>query len=192
MQLLERTWRVSSFLGPIAIALVAIAIQPATGRQCTRSKSHSSSPHHPVAVVAVAHRDLADQHYRAKRLDDAAATLRQAAASGQYKPRTAGELLVIASFYEQLGDSLDVGMDPSVPAPRAFAALRFALQLDEMLGGSLADDIRVPLGLVAERAALSYVALRNDPAALDAVELAESLGGTSAATRMVRETIAGR
>jgi len=192
MQLLER-YRPSLFVPSFLIlVMAAVAIQPSTNRRCTRSQGHVSATEHPVMIAGMNHRDLADQHYRAKRFDDAAATLRDAAASGDYDPRTAGELLMIAAFYKQLEATLDLGSDPTIPPHRAFEALRWALQLDEMLGGTLADDIRTPLGTVAQRAAWSYAAKGNDEGALEAVELAESLRGPSASTKLVRKVLAER
>jgi len=91
--------------------------------------------------VAVQH-GLADLEYRAGRFDVAARILHGAAGCAQAP--MAERLHVVASFYHQLGEAYHQGMMARVTGETE-VQLRWALDLDAMLGGAFEHELRARL-----------------------------------------------
>jgi len=130
-------------------------------------------------------KNTADNLYRSKKFNDAAATLRKAASS--VGGSDASDLKSIAAVYEQVGRNYNLGMGPATKPTDAFDALTRAQNLDRGAGGAFVDEIRAKLSQVAPRAAISFMAAKQYENAARAVRTAESLGAANSSTKAVRD-----
>lgn len=129
----------------------------------------------PAADVAAARRQ-AEQLYRDKDWDAAASALRRAAAGAPRKE--ASRLETLARSYERVGSLMAEGRKYySSDAPKALAAFKKALDLDEDHGDGVHDGfIGAQIGQVAPRAAATYIARQKYAEAKRACDDAETYG----------------
>ncbi len=118
----------------------------------------------------------AESLYRAKKFNDASATLMSASKSAS--DEEARDLKKTAEYYSGLGKALNAGMAPGTDAIVAFENLRRASNYDRNLGGFYDSDIQSKLAQVAPKAAFSYYAKKNYQAARVAVIAAEQYGNS--------------
>jgi hypothetical protein len=117
----------------VTIALAIVGMRTPVAHRC----------HCPYAQHRTDPRVVADHQYRAKDFNSAATTLQDAITRGLFDRELADELLVVASFYEQLGRQYAIALDPVTPLQEALVALRWATQLDLMLGGAHQDELGI-------------------------------------------------
>lgn len=128
-----------------------------------------------VAVAdSSAAKSKAESLYRAKKFNDASATLMSAAKSAP--DDEARDLKKLAEYYSGLGKAMNAGMAPGTDAIVAFENLRRASNYDKNAGGFYDSDIQSKLAQVAPKAAFSYYAKKNYQAARVAVIAAEQYG----------------
>ncbi len=146
----------------------------------------ASKPDRPVASAnAEGARDKADAQYRARKFNDAAATLRAAAAGSD----EASKLRSLAGTYESMGKAFNVGMASSTKPAEAYASLTRARNFDRTAGGGLQTDIETKLRDVAPRAAIALVLAKSWSNAFNALRVAEGLGVHNDSTELVRKKL---
>ena len=181
---------------PVAIAATPRPDQPVSKPDRPRDKPASkpdkprdrpaSKPDKPVASGnAEGARDKADAQYRARKFNDAAATLRAAAAGSD----DASKLRSLAATYESMGKAFNVGMAPSTKPAEAYASLTKARNFDRTAGGGLQSDIETKLRDVAPRAAIALVLAKSWSNAFNALRVAEGLGVHNDSTELVRKKL---
>ena len=127
--------------------------------------------------------------YRSKNFSAAAQAISSSLAG--FGPDDSKDLKTLAGIYSQLGKAYAVGMAPGTKAIEALPALQRALSYDREVGGAHGTEIRERIGVVAPKAASSFMAAKSFEQALQAVRVAEAVGSTSESLRAVRSSLEG-
>ncbi|MGN6103756.1 MAG: FHA domain-containing protein [Kofleriaceae bacterium] len=155
-------------------------VEPERTRQNKTAAAVAPPKSDPPKRVAAAEtgdaKARAEQLYRSKKFSDAAALLRSAGLKGQ------------ADDYEKFGRAYNRGMSPGAKPAEAYADLKRALTLDSNQG-VFTSEIKSKLGVVAPKAAISFVVSKQYEQAYQAVRTAEANGGGNDSTRTVRQTL---
>ncbi len=125
--------------------------------------------------------------YRRKDFNGAAALVSSAAAS--FSAGDSQDLKNLGAIYSQLGKAYNVGMAPGTKFTDAYVALRRAANYDREVGAGYLAEIQDRLVLVASRAAMSYMAVKDYEQAFQAVRLSDSLGSSSPSNKTVRDKL---
>ena len=114
--------------------------------------------------------------YRNKKFTEAAGVLRRSADTAS--TRTAAKLRELAASYAKVGQLLSEGQGAmSTDFPKALAAFRQALRIDEEFGDGVHDrSIGARIAQVAPAAAGAYMARKDYPEAKQAADMAEKFG----------------
>jgi hypothetical protein len=137
---------------------------------------------------AAAVRSKATELYRARKFGEAAAVLRQFAATASGPEVT--DLRSTASVYEQLGATYNRGMSPGAKPADAFKDLRTAQNLDSSsVAGEFTSEIKTRLAQIAPKAAISFYVSKEYSLAFQAVRTAEAGGVSNADTKLVRQKL---
>ncbi len=143
----------------------------------------------PRKLSTLPTRRRASAMYRNKQFSAAAKTLRRTAGNSRVSKKDAAVLRSMANNYEAIAANLSKASRTKNRNPTAaMAAYRRALRMDRASGGGAhASFIRIQLGIVAPKAAMSYMAQRRYAAAKKAADAAVNYGsGGSPAVRRVR------
>jgi pSer/pThr/pTyr-binding forkhead associated (FHA) protein len=151
-----------------------------------REKEVKREPKRVATADASSAKSKAESLYRAKKFNDASATLMSAAKSADGDD--ARELKKLAEYYSGLGKAMNAGMAPGTDAVVAFENLRRASNYDKNVGGAFDSDIQSKLAQVAPKAAFSYYAKKNYQAARIAVLAAEQFGNADSVS-IVRQKL---
>jgi tetratricopeptide (TPR) repeat protein len=127
--------------------------------------------------------------YRSKNFSGAAQAINASLAG--FGPDDAKDLKTLAGIYSQLGKAYAVGMAYGTRATDALPALQRALSYDREVGGAYGSEIRERIGVVAPKAASSFMAAKSFEQALQSVRVAESVGSTSESLKSVRSSLDG-
>jgi tetratricopeptide (TPR) repeat protein len=135
-----------------------------------------------------AERNRAIALYRAKKFNEAAAVLNQAAS--KTSGTEASDLRTAASVYRQLGAAYNRGTSPGAKPVEAYQDLKRALNLDNgSAGGEFTLEIKSRLAQIAPKAAVSFYVRKEYAAAFQAVRTAESNGVSNSDTKLVRDKL---
>lgn len=149
-------------------------------KRTERREARRDPPVAPKRVAAAIDpetaKNQADSLYRAKKFSEASSYLSNAAK--KVDESDARELRRLADMYAKLGRALAAGTAPATRSTDAFEALRKAQNYDRNVGNAFDDEIQTKLGQVAPKAALSYVAARDYPAARNALVVAQRFGAS--------------
>ncbi len=155
--------------------------RPSNTRPSNTRRTAIASPNKDTSAV----RNRAIELYRQKKFGEAAAVLKQFAAT--ISGTAASDLRTTASVYQQLGVAYNRGMAPAANAREAYIELQRALNLDKgSAPGEFSAEIKAKLEQIAPKAALSFLAKQDYTQALQALKRAEAAGISNADTRFVR------
>ncbi|HEX5063210.1 MAG TPA: FHA domain-containing protein, partial [Kofleriaceae bacterium] len=116
-------------------------------------------------------RSEAERLYRAKKFSDASTYLANQAK--KFDEDIAKDMRRTSEYYAKLGRAFAQGTAPATRAVDAFESLRSAQNYDRNLSNAFDAEIQTKLAQVAPKAALSYVAAKNYPAARSAMLFAK-------------------
>jgi pSer/pThr/pTyr-binding forkhead associated (FHA) protein len=121
-------------------------------------------------------KNQADNLYRARKFNEASGLLANAAKKTDGDD--ARDLRRTSEMYARLGRAYAQGTAPATKPTEAFEALRQAQSYDRSAGNAFDGEIQNKLAQVAPKAALSYMAAKNYPAARSAVIVAQQFGAS--------------